>query len=402
MTVSADSDTAQNPGPCSGLRVIEIATMVSGPFAGQILGDLGAEVIKVEMPGGDPMRTNRPAHKGMSAYFALFNRNKKSIALDLKSDTGRAMARDLIDSADIVLENFRPGTMDRLGLGYEELRKTNPGLIYAAISGFGEDGPYAGKPAYDHVIQALSGLMPILGSPEDPAPISQIIADKIASLMCSNAILAALYHRERSGGLGQKVSISLMKAYAAFVLPDILNNHFFQTEGVERIPNIKIHHTLATRDGHVMGHVQLPAQFEGLCRMFGRDELISDARYNTPWARISRYADMWKEFAAPAAELTTDEVLALAETHGVPLGRVNDVEGFLSDPQAIHSKSFIDVQDPEFGPLRMAGFLADFETSPASLRLRAPKLGEHGDEILRALGKSEEDIRTARESGGLA
>ena len=402
MTNRIDSPEEPVPGPCSGFRVIEISTMVSGPLAGQMLGDLGAEVIKVEMPSGDPMRAIQPSHKGMSAYFALFNRNKRSIALDLKSESGRKIARELIDSADVLLENFRPDTMEKLGLGYETLRESNPGLIYAGLSGFGPDGPYAGKPAYDHVIQGLSGTMPIMGSKEEPAPIHHIIADKIASVMCSNAILAALLHRERNGGRGQKVSISLMKSYAAFVLPDILNNYYFQTEGVAKIPIIKIHHTLATKDGHVMGHVQLPNQFEGLCRMFNRPELISDERYNTPWSRISNYAEFWDEFTEAASHFTTAEVVSMAEKNGVPLGPVNDIEAFMRDPQAIHTQCYIDTEDPEYGPLRMAGFFADFETSPASVRLLAPKIGEHSDEILRELGKSADEISAARKNGTIS
>ena len=396
MPAKSNSQNTTEAGPCAGLRVVEIATMVSGPYTGQMLGDLGADVIKIEASGGDPMRTNHPMHEGMSAYFSLFNRNKKSICLDLKSDEGRKIAADLISTADIVLENFRPDTMDRLGLGYDVLKESNPGLIYAGLSGFGTDGPYKSKPAYDHVIQALSGAMPIMGSPENPAPIPHIIADKVASIMTCNAILAALLHRERNGGVGQKVSTSLLKTYAAFLMPDLLNNFYFQSAPVQKIPNIRIHHPLKVKDGYVMGHVQLNPQFQALCRILGREDLIEDERFNTPWARIFNYALFWKELEESASRMSKAELLALADEHGVPLASVNTVEEFMEDPQAIHTECFIDIEDPEYGRTRMSGFFADFETSPASVRMRAPKLGEHTEEILTELGKSDEEIAAAR------
>lgn len=376
--------------------------MVSGPFAGQILGDLGAEVIKVEMPGGDPMRGLHPMYKGQSAYFSLYNRNKKSLVLNLKSEGGRDLAHRLIDTADVVIENFRPGTMEKLGLGYERLQASNPKLVYAGLSGFGLTGPYAGKPAYDHVIQGMSGLMPYIGTPEAPQPIQNIIADKVASVICSNAVLAALLFRHNNDGKGQRVSVSLMKSFGAFVLPDLLGNHYYQSAGLKKMPNIKVHYPLATKDGHVIGHIQLDHHFENLCRMFGREDLLADERFATPWARISNYEEMWQEFSGPAAGFTTAEVVAMADQYGIPLGPVNDVEAFLEDPQAIHSESFIDTEDPEFGRLRMAGFFADFDASPASLRLRAPKLGEHSEELLRRLGQSDDEINAARAAGLLA
>ncbi len=399
MNERNDSGRQAESGPCAGLRVIEISTMVSGPFAGQLLGDLGAEVIKIETTSGDPMRANQPSYDGMSAYFSLFNRNKQSICVDLKSEEGRSIAADLIAGADVVLENFRPGTMERLGLGYETLRKDNPGLIYAGLSGFGTDGPYKDKPAYDHVIQAMSGAMSVMGSPDNPVPIHHIIADKVASIMTCNAILAALLHRERSGGAGQKVSTSLMKAYAAFLMPDLLNNHMFQTKEVHKIPNIKIHHPLRVKDGSVMGHVQLDHQFQALCKIFGREDLIEDKRYNSPWARIVNYADFWKELEEPASRMMKAELIALADEHGIPLAPVNTVEEFMEDPQAVYSGCFIDTEDPEFGQMRTSGFFADFETSRPSVRMRAPKLGEHTREVLEALGRTEEQIEAARKAG---
>ncbi|KCZ53313.1 hypothetical protein HY29_03590 [Hyphomonas beringensis] len=402
MPVNTEHQTSNAEGPCAGIRVIEIATMVSGPYAGQMLGDLGANVIKIETTSGDPMRTNHPMHEGMSAYFSLFNRNKKSICLDLKSEEGKKIALELIAKADVVLENFKPDTMARLGLGYEVLKESNPGLIYASLSGFGPDGPYKDKPAYDHVIQALTGAMPVIGSPEEPTPIHHIIADKVASIMTCNAIVAALLYRERNGGQGQKVSTSLMKSYAAFLMPDLLNNYVFQTADVQKIPNIKIHHPLRVKDGYVMGHVQLNPQFKNLCKIFGREDLIEDERFNTPWARIFNYALFWKELEEPASKLTKAQVVAMADEYGVPLAPVNTMDEFMEDPQAKSSECFLDVEDPEYGRMRMSGFFADFENSPASVRQRAPKLGEHTEEILATLGKTDEEIDAVTKSGAVS
>jgi crotonobetainyl-CoA:carnitine CoA-transferase CaiB-like acyl-CoA transferase len=251
-------------GPCRGLRVLEFATMVSGPFAGQMLADLGAEVTKAEPTTGDPLRGVQPGHNGLSAGFALFNRNKRSIGIDLKSSEGRALARELALSSDVLIENFRPDVMARLGLDYDSLREENPGLIYVSISGFGVDGPYSARPAYDHVIQAMSGTMPGLGSKAQPLPVPNSIVDKVTSVTATNAVLAALVFRERHGGQGQKVSLSLLDSYAAFMLPDLMVNDFFQAPGVERVRSVNTYHPIPTSDGHVMGHIHTNPQFEGL------------------------------------------------------------------------------------------------------------------------------------------
>ena len=201
--------------------------MVSGPMASQIFGDLGADVIKVEASGGDTMRAVFPHHKGLGAFFTQYNRNKRSIVIDLKSEEGRRLARQLVLRSDLLIENFRPGVTDRLGLNYDELKKENPGLVYLSIKGFGEDGPYRDQPAYDQVIQGLVGFMAIQGAGGNPEPIRIPIADKVSAMSAAMSALAALWAREKNGGIGQKVVVKMLDAWAAFVSQDELKNYTF-------------------------------------------------------------------------------------------------------------------------------------------------------------------------------
>jgi crotonobetainyl-CoA:carnitine CoA-transferase CaiB-like acyl-CoA transferase len=375
--------------------------MISGPFAGQILADLGAEVVKLEPAGGDPLRHVRPQHNGMGALFLHVNRGKKSIGVDLKSPTGVRIARELALKADVVLENFRPGVMERLGLGYESLKAANPGLIFVSISGFGASGPYVDRPAYDHVLQGMSGLMKGLAGTGEPVPVRNVIVDKTAAMAAANATLAALLYRERNGGEGQRVSISLLDSFAAFALPDIMVNQTFLEEGSEQIRAIDIYHPVPTSDGHVIGHIQLDAQFAGLCKIFGRQDLIGDVRFKDAWSRLSNYEDMWGEMATVALGMKTADIVAAAAAEGVPLGPVNSVADLFEDPQAIHNATFFDTQDPELGAIRQLRFPAELEKSPARMNVRAPLYGEQSAAILEELGLDPAAIDAARASGAV-
>jgi crotonobetainyl-CoA:carnitine CoA-transferase CaiB-like acyl-CoA transferase len=385
-------------GPCGGLRVLEFATMVAGPFAGQMLADLGAEVIKIEPTTGDPMRRGHPQHHGLSAGFSLFNRNKRSIGIDLKSPEGMALARELALTADVLIENFRPGVMDKLGLGHEALCRGNPKLIYASINGFGADGPYAARPAYDHVVQALSGTMPGIGSQDDPQPVRNSIVDKITAATSAQAILAALVHRERSNGRGQKVSVSLLDAYAAFMLPDLMANHYFQTPGVDASALPNTYFPVRTADGHVMGYVYTDEQFAGLCRMFDRTDLLVDPRFSGVKERRTHSEALWGEIRRSARSVSTAVIEKLAEAHSVPLGRVNDLPGFFADPQVQHNGTYFDHDDPLLGKVRQLRCPMRFEETPAVYRRRAPLLGEDARELLASLGRTEGEIESILEN----
>tara|TARA_R110002124_G_scaffold102957_2_gene251423 strand:+ start:22847 stop:24025 length:1179 start_codon:yes stop_codon:yes gene_type:complete len=385
---------APQDAPCKDIKVIEFATMVSGPLAGQMLADLGAEVIKIEPLSGDPLRAMRPHSNGLPAYFHQMNRSKKSLALDLKTADGLKTAKLLIKNADVVLENFKPGTMEKIGLGYDELCEDNPGLIFATINGFGAEGPYANRPAYDHVIQGLSGVMQQFGKFADtgkPAPIHNPIADKLAATTLTQGILAALLSRERNGGIGQTVSVSLLDAYATFMLHEQMANHTFQLEGREQIDDVKLHFPIETSDGYVIGHVQLDPQFHALCRICGREELIDDPRFKDPWSRISRYGEMWEEIQKGTRNFTTKELVEKAAEKNVPLAPVNSIEDFFEDPQVLHSQTWFDTEDDECGTIRNLKYPVEFGVSQIDTQHRGPLLNEHGDKILSSLGQSNQD-----------
>lgn len=377
-------------GPLRGIRVVDMSSLISGPYCSQTLADLGAEVIRVESPGSDVMRTVAPVHNGISAYFEQVNRGKKSLAVDLKSEEGVDLVRRLCDVSDVFLQNSRPGVMDRLGLGYEALRQRNPRLIYVSISGFGEDGPYANRPAYDAVIQGITGFMPVQGGEGPPAAIRCVVADKTTALWAANATLAAIVDRERNGGSGQKVSVNMASAYSAFMLLEQMNDLTFRTAEVEMPPKSKSlgsFRTLRTLDGEVIGMVLQPAQYERFVKALGREDMVGDERFsNTP--SMARHMDiLYDAVAARVGSMTTQAFLDLMAEIAIPFGKVNTAREFIEGPEALHAQAYVDVDDPELGVIRHLNYPGRFERSPASAKRRAPKLGEHNEEIRALLGE---------------
>lgn len=395
----APPDGPSSPGPCAGVRVLDLSTMVSGPMCGRILGDLGADVIKMEGIAGDVIRTMPPQYRGMSGYFAQYNRNKRSIAVDLKSGPGRALAGKIASCSDVVIENFRPGVAGRLGLDYDSLRPSNPGLVYVSINGFGDDGPYADLPAYDPVIQGLVGFMPIQGGDGPPVPIRNPVVDKIAAMSAALSALAALNHRHVSGGAGQKINTCMLDAWAAFILPEQMNNQAFQAPDAPTSPSRDAFRVFETADGHVVGLVLQDGQFSGICRILDRPDLVDDRRFATPAARVFNIDSLHAELCGAVARMTTRDFLAAARRHDVPFAPVNDLDAFLDDPQVRHNRTHFDVEDPTFGPMRHLNFMAAFSATPFALRRRAPSLGEHTDDVLGEMGYSSADIVALRSAG---
>jgi crotonobetainyl-CoA:carnitine CoA-transferase CaiB-like acyl-CoA transferase len=390
-------------GPCDGIRVLDLSTVISGPFCTQALGDLGADVIKVEPPGGDPSRLSGAPFRepGFSGFLAQFNRNKRSLVLDLKREPARAAARRLAERADVLVENFRPGVAERLGLGWDQLRDANPGLVYVSICGFGSTGPHAGLPAYDHVIQALVGLMPTQGGDGPPRLVQGGVADKASALTALSGVLAALLARERQGGRGQRVEVPMIDAYAAFALPESMMSRSFPPL-TSNAPGLNdVFRSFATADGFVVGLFLQDHQFEGLCRVLGRPDLAADARFATTAARFVHFRELAGALAEEIAKRPTAEFIRRAREEGAPFAPANDVDAFLADPQAAHNQTVLEVEDPRFGATRYLRHPVRYEATPATLRRHAPRLGEHTDEVLAEAGFTEREIAELRASGAL-
>jgi crotonobetainyl-CoA:carnitine CoA-transferase CaiB-like acyl-CoA transferase len=388
-------------GPLAGIRVLDLTTVVSGPLCTQILGDLGADVIKVEAPGGDSARVmGQPMKEGISPLFAHCNRNKRSIAVDLKSGSGPAVVQRIARGVDVLVSNYRPGVTERLGLGYEELSRHNSGLLYVEITGFGPDGPYRDLPAYDTVIQGLSGFMPVQGGDGVPQLIRSIAADKSTALTAVYAVIAALFARERGTGRGQKIEVPMLDAYAAFMLPDVLAEKTFPNESAPPFPNI--HRTWATLDGYVVIMAIEDHHFAGVCRALDREDMIDDPRCADLAARLAHAAEIFSFLERELAKWPTEDFLRRAREFGAPVAPANTLDDFLKDPQVAHNGTIVETDcDPVLGTTRYLRQPVRFEDTPASFRRIPPRLGQQTEEILADVGFGEADIAKLREEGAI-
>lgn len=382
--------------------MLDFTTMVSGPVCTQYLADLGADVIKIEAPAGDASRHTASAQrKGMAGFFAQLNRNKRSLVIDLRNPEGVSLVHRLAKGADVVVENFRPGVADRLGIGYDALRARNPKLIYTAISGFGTTGPYAGHPAYDHIVQGLTGMMPAQGGDGPPRMLQSVAVDKASGFAAGAATVAALLARERDGGEGQRVDVPMLDAYAAYMLPEAVGSDAFPELTPPKSPAPQIFRTWETKDGHIVGIVVQDKQYEGLCKMIEREDLMDDERFATLIPRFQNvdalYAIMQNEFLKwPAAVL-----VERARRHGVPFGPVHDFEGFLRDPQTEHNGTVFEVEDADGDRTRYLTHPARFAQTPAVFTRPPPALGEHTDGVLTEAGFANDEVSALRASGAL-
>lgn len=370
-----------------GITVLEFANYVSGPYAGMMLADLGAEVIKVETPkGGDPFRSWGAAD--YSATFGSVNRNKKSIILDLKTDEGRDAARALAAKADVLIENFRPGTMERLGLGYDELSKANPNLIYCSVTGFGQTGPYAKRPGYDTVGQAMGALLSVLTDLEDPKPMGVSLSDHLSGIMAAYGILGAICARERTGR-GQRVDTSLLAATLAFLGENAAR--YFE-EG--KVPRRKTRTQTAAVFAFVAGdgkpfviHLSSPAKFwEGLCRVVGHEEWIPDPRFKTKADRRKNYDTLSDSLKAIFQTKPRQHWLDLLREADVPSAPIYALDEALADPQVQHLGMVKEIPHPKLGTIKLVGGAVNLSDTPATIRTPAPLHGEHTAEILARVG----------------
>ncbi len=392
------------PGALDGVKIIDMSAVIAGPMATQILADQGAAVIKIENPGlGDMARYLGPQSGGMGAMFAAVNRNKRSIALNLKSAQGKAVFLDLVKTADVVVENYRPGAMERMGLTYDTLRPLNPGLIYVAMSGFGQSGPYAKRRVYDPVIQAVSGIADSQNDPQtgEPRLIQSIVADKVAALTISQTITAALYAKAKGAG-GQFIEFNMLAAAIAFQWPDAMYNYTFTDPGVARTPDFSdFYDIMKTLDGFVTVIVISDDEFADFARAVGKPDLAKDARFANVFLRLQNAEALKGEMKKVMATFQTAEIVKRLEAEDVPHARVLKREEVIDDPQVKFIKALVETTHPKAGGMREPRPVANFSMTPSTIRRPAPMLGEHTGEILRELGKSETEVAALRTAGAI-
>ena len=393
------------PGPLDGYRVIDLTTMVSGPFATMMLGDQGADVIKVEAPGrGDHVRTGGDRVGGLAANFVNNNRNKRSIAVDLKHPRGREAALRLAAGADVFIQNFRPGVADRLGVGEAAVRAVCPEVVYVSISGFGETGPYAAKRAYDPVIQAASGLASIQGGADDARPrlVRTILPDKLTGVTAAQAVTAALLARARTGK-GQHVRLSMLDAVVAFLWASDMGGQTFldRPPGEQRAASF-IDLIYETKDGFMSVAVMSDREWAGLARALGRPEWLEDGRFKTPALRDANIDARLSLTQEALRVRTTAEWMARLEAEDVPCAPVLTRDALVAHPQLRAGGTLVEFDHPAAGRLRQARPAARFEATPSALRRGAPTLGEHTDALLAEAGFPPAEIAALRAAGAVA
>ncbi|MCY3689473.1 MAG: CoA transferase [Gammaproteobacteria bacterium] len=382
-------------GPLAGMQVLDLTSMVSGPVAAAMLADQGADVVKVEPLHGEQMRHLGQPHNGIPPTFFSCNRGKKSIAVNLKREAGQNVLWRLIEQADVLLQNFRPGAMERMGFGAEAVRARNERIIYVSISGFGETGPYADQRVYDPVIQALSGATDIQANRlnREPEMFRVIIADKVASLTVAQAVSSALFHRERSGE-GQHIKLSMLDAMLAFFWPEGMGGLTYadaEFDPAERSGSMDL--IYPTRDGHITAGVISDKEWVGMCRAIEREDLIKDERFATARAR-GKNAQIRKEITrAEIVKWPSEEILARLNENDVPNAPLLRRTQLLDNEQIVASDSIARTRYEGFGEVRQARPAARFSRTPSAIGARAPKLGEHSTDILEGLGYSEDERR---------
>jgi len=377
-------------GALTDLRVLELGTLIAGPFCGQLLGDMGAEVIKIEAPGqGDPMRHWGPQKRGQpSVWWPVIGRNKKGVTLDLRQPEGQSVFKDLVKQSDVVIENFRPGTLEKWDCGWETLAAINPRLIMVRVSGYGQTGPYSQRAGYGGIGEAMGGLRYIVGEADrPPSRVGISIGDSLAAVHACMGTLAALHHRERSG-VGQVVDAAIYESVLNMM--ESLVTEFDQLGHVRErsgpiLPRIAPSNVYPTRDGIVMIGANQDTVFARLCEAMGSPALARDSRYADHTARGEHQRELDEVIAAWTATLGTRELLDLLEKSGVPSGLIYRTSDMLDDPHFAARQAIVETAHPQFGTLRMQNVAPRLSVSPSSIRTPAPGLGQHNDEIFGGL-----------------
>jgi succinyl-CoA--D-citramalate CoA-transferase len=393
--------------PLEGVRVVEMGSLLAGPFCGQLLADFGAEVIKVEPPGkGDPMREwGRHRKNGHTLWWPIIARNKKSVTLNLREKEGQELARNLIAGADVVVENFRPGTMERWGLGYEDLSGTNPGLVMVRVSGYGQTGPYRERAGFGAIGESMGGIRHVTGFPDRPPPrVGVSLGDSLAATFGALGAVTALYNREARGGEGQVVDVGIYEAVLALMestIPEYaLAGHIRGRTGAI-LPFVAPSNTYTTSDDdYVVIGANADTVFARFAQATGHPEWAEDERYATHNARGENQEELDGMISGWTKEHTVNEVLEVLKEAGVPAGKVFTARDMIEDPHYAARENIVTVEDSEMGPFPMQNVVPRLSGTPGKVRWTGPDLGQHNDEVYgEILGLSEEEREDLRERG---
>jgi formyl-CoA transferase len=392
-------------GPLTGLKVLELAQLLAGPYCGQLLADLGADVVKVEQPGlGDPMREwGREKADGRSLWWPIVARNKRSLTVNLRVEAGQQIIRELIRDTDILIENFRPGTLERWGLGYDDLAAINPRLVMVRVTGYGQDGPYSTKAGYGSIGEAMGGLRHVTGDPSTPPSRAGIsIGDTLAAIFATVGALAALHSRERTGR-GQVVDSAIYEAVLAVMeslIPEYEIAGLIRERTGSVLPNIAPSNLYPTKDDQAfLIAANQDTVFRRLTQAMGRHELADDERYATHGARGEHQTELDELISEWTTSLTADELAALMDEHGVPAGKIFRAPEMLADPHFLAREAIVEVTDAHLGPIRMQNVFPKLSETPGRVRWTGPDLGEHTEDILSSLGIDTERLAELRREG---
>lgn len=389
-------------GPLAGIRIIDVSSVLSGPVSTVLLADQGADVIKIEPPAGDIVRRMGAIKGELSAGFVTANRGKRSLCIDLKTAAGVEVVKRLVQDADVFIQNFRPGAVERMGLGYETLKAINPALLFVSVSGFGETGPYSHKRVYDPVIQALSGLPDVQADSDQARPkmVRTVIPDKVSGLTTAQAITAGLLERERGTGEGQHIRVAMVDATIAFLWPEALAGLTLVGEE-QKVRRGQLAQDLifATKDGYITCGAVSDSEWEGMCAALDRPDWLADERFSTPMGRIKNAKARLEGMAAVLESRTSAEWLSLLDAHDVPCAPVLSRPELLENEQIKANELIHEYDHPALGKIRQPRPAARFSRSQMRAGALAPRLGEHSVEILAEAGLPQEEINNLVAAG---